>query len=56
MLVCVVLSCLFLVALWGRADLLAVGFVVFCCFPKCVLVHIRILGEVGAMTLVLALQ
>ena len=25
-----------------RADLLAVVFVVFCHFPKCVLVHIRI--------------
>ena len=50
MLVCVVLSCLFLVALWSpagkRADLLAV---VFWNFPKCVLVQIRIKGEVGAM-------
>ena len=40
MLVCVVLSCLFLVVTcWERADLLAV---VFCHFPKFVLVHIRI--------------
>ena len=30
-------------------DLLAV---VFCHFPKCVLVHIRIKGEVGAVKLV----
>ena len=33
-------------------DLLAVVFVVFCHFPKYVLVHIRIKGEVGAMKLV----
>ena len=30
-----------------RVDLLAVVFVVFCHFPKCLLVHIRIKGEVG---------
>ena len=42
---------------WERADLLAVVFVVvFCHFFKCVLVHIRIKGEVGAMKLVKALQ
>ena len=35
-----------------RADLLAVMCVVLCHFPKCVLVHIRIKGEVGAMKLV----
>ena len=35
-----------------RADLLAVVFVEFCHFPKCVLVHIRIKGEVGAVKLV----
>ena len=35
-----------------RADHLAVVFVVFCHFPKCVLVHIRIKGEVGAVKLV----
>ena len=57
MLVCVVLSCLFLIASWSvtcweRADLLAVVFVVFCHFPKCVLVHIRIKGWVGAVKLV----
>ena len=33
------------------ADLLAVIIVVFCHFPKCVLVHIRIKGEVGAVKL-----
>ena len=27
------------------ADLLAIMFVVFCYFPKCVLVHIRIKGR-----------
>ena len=51
---CVV--CLFHVAMWSpageRADLLAVVFVVFCHFPKCVLVHVRIKGEVGAVKLV----
>ena len=31
---------------------LAFVFVVFCHFPKCVLVHIRIKGEVGAVKLV----
>ena len=31
---------------------LAVVFVEFCHFPKCVLVHIRIKGEVGAVKLV----
>ena len=36
-----------LVNTWERADLLAVVFAVFCHFPKCVLVHIRIKGEVG---------
>ena len=37
------------VTCWERADLLAVVCVVFCNFTKCVLVHIRIKGEVGAM-------
>ena len=51
MLVCVVLSCLFLVALWspagkGPTSLLSC---LLCHFPKCVLVHIRIKGEVGAV-------
>ena len=41
---------------WERADLLAVVFVGFCHFPKFVLVHIRIKGEVGAIKLVKALQ
>ena len=41
------------VTCWERAaDLLAVVCVVFCHFPKCVLVHIRIKGEVDAMKLV----
>ena len=54
MLVCVVLWCLFLVALtyWERADLLAVVFLVFCIFTKYVLVHIRIKDKVGAVKLV----
>ena len=37
---------------WERADFLAVVYVVFCHFPKCVLVHIRIKGEGGAIKLV----
>ena len=44
--------CSLLVTCWERADLLAVVFVVFYHFPKCVLVHIRIKGEVGAIKLV----
>ena len=44
--------CSHVVTCWERADLLAVVFVVFCHFPKCVLVHIRIKGEVGAVKLV----
>ena len=56
MLVCIMLLCLFLVALcvtcWERADLLAVVFVEFCHFPKCVLVLMRIKGEIGAVKLV----
>ena len=51
---CAVVSvpCSLLVICWERADLLAVMFVVFCHFPKCVLVHIRIKGDVGAVKLV----
>ena len=49
-------SCSIAVTWWERADLLAVVFVVFCHFPKCVLVHIRIKGEVGNVKLVKALQ
>ena len=53
MLVCVVsVLCSLLVIFWERADLLAVLCVVFCHFPKFVLVHIRIKGEVGAVKLV----
>ena len=44
--------CSFVVNCWERADLLAVVFVVFCHFPKCVLVHIRIKGKVFAVKLV----
>ena len=51
---CAVLSvpCSLVVTCWERADLLAVVFVVFCHFPKYILVQIRIKGEVGAMKLV----
>ena len=51
---CVVVSvpCSLVVTCWERADLLAVRFVVFSHFPKCVLVHIKIKGEVGAVKLV----
>ena len=44
--------CSLVVTCWERADLLAAVCVVFCHFPKCVLVHIRIKGEVGAIKLV----
>ena len=44
--------CSLVVACWERADLLVLMCVVFCHFPKCVLVHIRIKGEVGAVKLV----
>ena len=37
---------------WERADLLAIVFAVFCPIPKCVLVHMRIKGGVGAVKLV----
>ena len=50
MLVCVVsVLCSLVVTCWERAELLAV---VFSHFPKCVLVHISIKGEVGAVKLV----
>ena len=56
MLVCVVLSSRFFVALWSPAgkkhDLMGVVFVVFCHFPKCFLDRIRIKGKVGAVKLV----
>ena len=44
--------CNLLVTCWKRADLLAIVCVVFCHFPKCVLVYIRIKGDVGAVKLV----
>ena len=52
----VVLSCLFLAALWSPAGiglnswlLYVLCFIAFCHFPKCILVHIRIKGENGAL-------
>ena len=44
--------CSLVVNSWERADLLAVVCVMFCHFPKCILVYIRIKGEVGAVKLV----
>ena len=39
--VCVVsVPCSLMVTCWERADLLAVVFIVFCHFPKCVLIHL----------------
>ena len=59
MLVCVVMSCLFFVAFRSPAGkglisqlLCMLWFVVLYHFPKCVLVHIRIKGEVGDVKLV----
>ena len=43
--------CSLVVTCWERADLLAGVFVVFCHFPECILVHIRIKGEVSAVKL-----
>ena len=58
MLMCVVVSvpCSLMVICLERAGLLAVACVVFCHFPTCVLVHIRIKSEFGAVKLVEALQ
>ena len=48
MLVCVVyVPCSLVDTCWERTDLLAGVLVVFCHFPKCVLVIIRIKGERG---------
>ena len=44
--------CSLVVTCWERADLLAVVCVVFCHFPNCDLVYIRIKGEIGAVKLV----
>ena len=44
--------CNLVVTSWEKADLLAIVCVVFCHFPKCVLVYIRIKGDVGAVKLV----
>ena len=51
---CAVVSvpCSLVVTCWEKADPLAVVFVVFCHFSKCVLVHIRTKGDVGAVKLV----
>ena len=51
---CAVVSvpCSLVVTCWERDDLLAVELVVFCHFPKYVLVHIRTKGDVGAVKLV----
>ena len=48
----VYVTCSLAVNCWERTDLLATVCIVFCHFPKCVLVHIRIKGEVGAVKLV----
>ena len=50
---CAVVSvpCTLVDTCWERADILAVLFVLFCHFPKCVLVHMGIKGEVGAVKL-----
>ena len=48
-------SCSLVVTCWERADLLTrcmLCFLVLCHFPKCVLVHISMKGEVGAVKLV----
>ena len=52
----VFIPCSLVVTCWEGADLLAVMFVVFCHFLKCVLVFIRIKGEVGAVKLVSVIQ
>ena len=44
--------CNLVVTDWERADILTIVCVVFCHFPKCVLVYIRIKGDVGAVKLV----
>ena len=53
---CVVMLCLFFVALWssaGKGLTSWLSYVLcFVIFPICVLVHIRIKGEVGAVKLV----
>ena len=48
----VTVPCSLVVTCWEGADLLAVVIVVFFHFIKCVLVHIRFKGEVGAVKLV----
>ena len=50
---CNVVSVLYslVVTCWERADLLAAVCVVFCHFPKCFPIHIRIKYEVGAVKL-----
>ena len=58
MLVCVVLSCLLIAALWSLAEKELTSWlscVVVSCV-LCALVNFRIKGEVGAVKLVLVLQ
>ena len=43
--------CSLVVTCWERADLLAVVCVMFCHFPKCLLVYTSIKGDVGAVKL-----
>ena len=52
MLVCVVMSFLLFVALWSPVGKGLTPWLLFCHFPKYILVHIRIKGEVGALKLV----
>ena len=44
--------CSVVVTCWEKADHLAVVCAVFCQFPKCVMVYIRIKGVVAAVKLV----
>ena len=55
---CTVVSvpCSLMVTCLERAELLGVVFVAICHLRKCVLVHIKIKSEAGAMKLVKALQ
>ena len=57
------MSCLYIAALWSSAGKGLISMMpcvlcslVLCHFPKCVPVHMRIKGEVGAVKLVKALK
>ena len=52
----VFVPCSLVVACWEGAGLLAVMFVVYCHFPRCVLVLIGVGGEVGAVKRFLTLR